>query len=257
MSGRPRDPGRPLYKQLVETLEERMDAGRLKPGAMLPSELTLGSEFGVSRVTVRQALSELQKRGRIVRRQGKGTFVGTPPLNQQLDRQAKTIIEALRERGIEPEVDILGIDQVAPPQRVREAFGDVAPVTRLIRCYRHEAAPIALVYLYLPLAMSGVAQLLAREDHLKETTYSVFENELHIEIKEARHVIRISELEAEAAGFLNMEPGEPCLTMDRITCSEQDKVLELMTFYYPADGVRFEITLPRNERRLALRMAGE
>ena len=251
------DPGRPLYKQVVEALEERMNIGGLKPGEMLPSELALVNEFGVSRITVRQALSELEKRGQIVRRQGKGTFVGTPSLSQQLDRQAKTIVEALRERGIEPEVDIFGIDQVEPPDRVREAFGNGAAVTRLIRRYRHKDAPIALVYLYLPLAMSGVAQLLAQDDHLRETTYSVFENEMHIEIKEATHVIRMVELDPEAASALDMKSGEPCLTMDRITYSEQDKVLELMTFYYPTDTFQFEITLPRNERRLALRLAEE
>ena len=80
-------------------------------------------------------------------------------------------------------------------------------MTRLRRCYKHNGSPIALVYLYLPLAMSGVAQILVQDDHLKETTYSVFENEMHIAIKEAKHIIRSVELDAGAAETIEHETG--------------------------------------------------
>ena len=162
----------------------------------------------------------------------------------------------MREKGIEPEVEILGIDQIDPPEWVREVFDNSdAPVTRLRRCYKHNGAPIALVYLYLPLAMSGVAHFLTQDDNLKETTYTVFEDEMNIGIKEAKHVIRSVELDAEAAKVLNMKPGEPCLTMNRITYSDQGALLELMTFYYPTDSFQFEITLPRHEKGIALKMS--
>ena len=88
-----RDSDQPLYKQVVEVLESRLGSDGLSPGEMLHSEASLISEFGVSRVPVRQALAELEKRGQIVRRQGKGTFVGAPNVNQALNQQAKTIIE--------------------------------------------------------------------------------------------------------------------------------------------------------------------
>ena len=253
-----RDSDEPLYKQVVRTLDTRMSDGGLRLGEMLPSESAMMEEFGVSRITIRQALAELEERGQIVRRQGKGTFVGTPHVKQQLTRQAKTIIEALAERGIEPEVEILGIDQVDPPDRVRDVFGKGdGPVIRLRRRYQHNARPIALVDLYLPLAMSGVAQVLAQDDHATETSYTVFENELNIAIKEAKHVIRSGNLSEKAAKWLNMSPDDPCLTMDRITYSKDDKVLELMTFYYPTDTFEFEITLPRQERGLAVKLTEE
>lgn len=251
-----RNSHQPLYIQVVEALEQRVKSGASKLSEMLPSETNLMKEFGVSRITVRHALAHLEKRGLIVRRQGKGTFLKAPHLKQQLNWQAKTIVEALREKGIEPEVTILGLEQIDPPERVCEVLETGgSPVTRLRRVYRHDGVPIALVYLYLPLAMSGVAHVLARDDHLKETTYSVFENELHITIKEAKHIIRTMELDAEAAKALDMKPGEPCLTMDRITYSSQGTVLEVMTFYYPTDRFQFEITLPRHEKGIALKMS--
>jgi DNA-binding GntR family transcriptional regulator len=247
----------PLYVQLMETLERRIQSGELRPGDMIPSESALIEEFKVSRITVRQALANMEQRGLVYRRRGRGTFVSAPHVSQKLNREARTIVEALRERGIEPEVRIVGMEQLSAPIRVAELLGlkDQTVVTRLRRVYLHENAPLALVDLYLPLAMSGVAEVLCREDHRKETTYSVFENEMHIKIKEARHIIHSTALEADAAEALNLPPDSTCLTMDRITYAENDRVLELMRFFYPSDSFEFEITLPRHEQQISHRVS--
>lgn len=251
-----RESDQPLYLQIVAALEHRVSSGNLKFGDMLPSESNLMDEFGVSRITVRQALAHLESRDLIVRRPGKGTFLKAPELKQHLNREAKTIVEVLRERGIEPDVTILGLEQIDPPTWVRDALGTGdEPVTRLRRVYKHEGLPIALVYLHLPLAMSGVASVLARDDHLTETTYTVFENELHVTIKEAKHVIHTVELDAEAAQALDMKAGEPCMVMDRVTYADHGGVIEIMRFYYPTDRFRFEITLPRHATGIALKMS--
>jgi ABC-type glycerol-3-phosphate transport system substrate-binding protein len=71
----------PLYRQLKEILEERIREGEFRAGKRLPTEKELCQEFGVSRITVRQALSELINEGLLFRRQGSGTFVSYhPPL---------------------------------------------------------------------------------------------------------------------------------------------------------------------------------
>ena len=247
----------PLYVQLMETLEDRIRSGGLRSGDMLPSEAALVEEFKVSRITVRQALSNMEQRGLVYRRRGRGTFVSAPQVSQQLNREASTIIEALRSRGIEPEVRILGLEQIEAPLRVSGRLGleEDPIVTRLRRLYLHEDAPLALVDLFLPLAMSGVAEVLSQEDHLKETTYSVFEKEMHIAIKEAKHIIHSTPLEADVAAALNVPPDSTCLSMDRITFAENGSVLELMTFYYPTDSFQFEITLPRNEQHISYRIS--
>ena len=247
----------PLYVQLMEALERRIESGDLRHGDMLPSEAALIEEFKVSRITVRQALSNMEQRGLVYRRRGRGTFVSAPQVSQQLNHEAKTILEALRDRGIEPQVRVLGLEQIEAPLRVAEMLGvkDDTLVTRLRRVYMHEDAPLALVDLFLPLAMSGVAEVLNREDHLKETSYSVFEKEMHISIKEAKHIIHSTALEADAAKALNVPSDSTCLTMDRITYADNGSVLELMRFYYPTDSFQFEITLPRHEQNISYRIS--
>lgn len=65
----------PLYKIVFDTIIGQITSGALKPGAMLPSEIDLAKEMGVSQGTARKALIELELRGLVQRKQGKGTFV--------------------------------------------------------------------------------------------------------------------------------------------------------------------------------------
>ncbi|MEO0371402.1 MAG: GntR family transcriptional regulator [Pseudomonadota bacterium] len=65
----------PLYRVVIDTIVGRIASGELPPGAMLPSEVQLGAELGVSQGTARKALIDLEARGLVQRAQGRGTFV--------------------------------------------------------------------------------------------------------------------------------------------------------------------------------------
>ena len=68
----------PKYFRIKQTVLERIARGAWTPGAMIPSEVELCREFGVSRTTARKAVSDLAYEGRLVVVQGKGTFVAAP-----------------------------------------------------------------------------------------------------------------------------------------------------------------------------------
>lgn len=70
----PRARKQPLYDQLVDILMEKIDH-EYRPGDLLPSERELSERYGLSRTTVRLALSELEQLGLVVRKHGRGTFV--------------------------------------------------------------------------------------------------------------------------------------------------------------------------------------
>ncbi|MBV6697600.1 GntR family transcriptional regulator [Kitasatospora aureofaciens] len=71
-------PNTPLYRRLARQLQERIDAGAYPAGARLPSEPELSAEFGVNRLTVRQAVAELERAAVVEIRRGVGTFVRPP-----------------------------------------------------------------------------------------------------------------------------------------------------------------------------------
>src|SRR5437762_13435114 len=70
--------GRPKYRQVFETLQREIEAGRLTPGARLPSEAALERQFAPSRITVGRAVRDLQLAGLVERRAGSGTYVKAP-----------------------------------------------------------------------------------------------------------------------------------------------------------------------------------
>lgn len=84
---------RPLYRMLADQIETRITAGRYPIGTQLPSEPALEQEFGVSRITIRQALGLLKRRGFLASRSGMGTLVrsGGP------DEKSMTISGSIRD----------------------------------------------------------------------------------------------------------------------------------------------------------------
>jgi DNA-binding transcriptional regulator YhcF (GntR family) len=76
-----RSNGVPAYRQIALDLQRRIDAGEWGAGGQLPTEPQLTAEFGVNRLTVRQAIADLERAGRVIVRHGKGVFVA-PPFTQ-------------------------------------------------------------------------------------------------------------------------------------------------------------------------------
>lgn len=95
------DAARPAYIRLKEQLLDRITAHEWQPEDCLPSERTLCEEYGLSRMTVRQALAELEKEGIIKRVHGKGTYVQREKLTQPL-LKLTSFSEDMRQRGLVP-----------------------------------------------------------------------------------------------------------------------------------------------------------
>lgn len=84
----------PLYRQVESELLRRIREQELRPGQRLPTEPELAAEWGVNRLTIRQAISELARAGAVVVRQGAGTYVAEPPLVIELDLPAMPSTDA-------------------------------------------------------------------------------------------------------------------------------------------------------------------
>ncbi len=83
-AGRLRQSTIPLYRQILEGIKQKIEAGELRAGDRLPSEQELMEHYQVSRRTVRTAVDELCGQGCLVRKQGKGTFVSKPKLHRKI-----------------------------------------------------------------------------------------------------------------------------------------------------------------------------
>lgn len=239
----------PAYSQLAEQLKARIGRGEFKPGERVPGEQDLIAETGLSRVTVRAALTLLARDGWVVRKQGIGTFAAHP-IDQELS-SVQTIPEVLLMLGMMPGVKVLSFATVAPPPEVKRAFRlrDGERVVLMKRLYRVDRTPIALVYVYLPLELKEHAEILKDERAPAETTYSILETKLGVEIKEAHHVVKARNASPEVARALRLGVGAPILVLDRVTMASDGRPLEYDICHYHSERYTFSVTVPR--RKLA------
>lgn len=95
----------PLYKQLVHVIKDDIVSGRLKPNQRISSEAELSQDYGISRITVRTAISELVEEGMLVKRQGKGTFVASN--NARDVHQFINFTQSAQMQGMQPSTKVL------------------------------------------------------------------------------------------------------------------------------------------------------
>ncbi|GAA1810725.1 GntR family transcriptional regulator [Luedemannella flava] len=148
----------PKYLRVLNALRERIEGGALAPGAALPSESQLGTEFAVSRPTVLKALGILRQDGWIESRQGIGHFVrGRAPMGRTSPyylRDALNLDETVQ-------AEMLHVGPVLAAPRVAAALGipDGTPVYERRRRTVADAGPVDLVSVFIPVEIAAGTEI--------------------------------------------------------------------------------------------------
>lgn len=227
----------PLYYQIKTRLLEQIEAGQLTPGDRVPSERELTERFGVSRMTARQALVELETQGYLVRVQGKGTFVATPKIEQPL-AMLTSFTEDMRRRGLQAGARVLSAGEVPAGRRVSHALGlaENAPVFRLERLRLAGGEPMALEISHLDAAYFPDLRSLNFE-HV--SLYQVLAERYSIRLVRATQSLEAVPADPRQAEVLHVREGTPLMLMERTSWDQQDRPIETVRSYYRGDRYRF------------------
>ena len=150
-SGLTRKPGTSLHRQLFVVLRDQITRGMYAPGSLIPKEEDLCTQFGVSRITVRRALADLEALGFLEKRQGSGTFVSAdlPPARPLA---TLSFLDSLHKVSSETSVEVLRIETVIPMLDIAHQLDipDGESAVHILRVRKQGETPVMVTEAWVP-----------------------------------------------------------------------------------------------------------
>jgi len=232
----------PLYYQLKEIFRSWISDGKFDSDGLFPSESELQERFGVSRMTVRRALSELVHEGFLVREQGRGSFVVKPRVQDQL-RRLTSFTEDMRLRGLSTESRILDFRVVQDGEVARkmEIPEDEELVQlRRLRLVEGEAIAIQNAFIRHRFCPGIVERGLAGG-----SLYRTLEEGYGLRLGRALQTVEAKPADEYETKLLKLGIGQPVLVLERLTYLVDGEPIEHVRSAYRGDRYRFTVELRR------------
>lgn len=233
----------PLYYQLAETLQEKIRSGELPPGQQLPSERELSAQYGISRMTVRQALAYLTRNGHLVVRKGLGTFVAEPKFSYD-PLHLLGFTEEMMQKGVSASSRVLEQAVVTPPAQVATGL-ELAPQAQTVKIVRlrfSEATPLLLETVYVPAILCPG---LENEDLTSQSLYALMEQKYGLHLSHARQTLEPTVANEYEAELFGIPKGMGMLLLEGITYTNLARPVEYFKAIYRGDRFKFELESQR------------
>lgn len=231
----------PRYGHLKNEIKKKIENGEFLPGQCLPSERDFCIEYNMSRMTVRQALNDLQNEGLVYRIQGKGTFVYSRKIEQYLSKLT-SFTEDMQERGFVPGGTILSIEEKAASIEIAKCLqispGDMTIFIERLRTADGE--PMAIERNYL---VGKKCRKVLEADLENQSLYDFFRNDLKIKITRATQSLETVFINGNNAKYLGLPQNSLGLFMKRITFSDENKPIEYVESIYAGHKYKFYFEL--------------
>ncbi|HET8577131.1 MAG TPA: GntR family transcriptional regulator [Methylomirabilota bacterium] len=229
----------PLWYQLAQMVRTEILASQFAAGGRIPAELNLAKQYGVSVVTVRQALKSLEEEGLISRHRGRGTFV-TPGAHPPKELRLMGSVESIIAQQMSEETEVLGHGVTAVPDHLAHHFGAQREVVLFRRLRREQGLPLsyALNYVALEHGSQIDATLLRRYPMLK-----ICRDIIGIKLSQVQISIEAQRASQEVAQVLGVDVFSPVLFFSGVVCDQHHRVVDVALIYYRADRFKFTIDL--------------
>ena len=232
----------PLYTQIKEIIKQRILDGDYVVHERLPSESEMMKVFGVSRITIRQALRDLHTEGLVFSVQGKGTFVTRPKAVQDIT-SLQGFGEAMSPPGYETSARVVSVQEVRATGDVAEALNlsrnsNVIVLTR-IRYLNRE--PVSLDNSFFPLEIGRGLQ--GRD--LTQDIFPMLENEFGIGLGHADLKVEAILANERLAQHLNVDVGSSILRIQRLVFSEAGDPIDFELLSYRGDAFQYQLRVDR------------
>ena len=226
----------PLYYQLEKVLRKRILSGKLKADQAVPTEKELCREFGVSRITVRQALLSLESDNLIRREQGRGTFVSFRNDNNFQFRLYGTV-DDLFHLGVKTTLNLQSKKLISPSpefiQDMKLKSGEKLYVFEGLRHLINERQ--AFFQAYVP---EEIGEKIKLTDPDRPLFIERVEKEALETVKRSRQITYASVADNKLASILKVKKGHPLLVIKRVYFSKSGRALEMAITFFPGDAYK-------------------
>jgi len=221
--------------QICQALQDQIEHGLLSSGCKLPAERKLSEVFATTRITLREALLQLEARGLIYREERRGWYIAPPRLTYDLVKRSH-FHAMVREQGRQPSTQLLSARLLPAPAPVCESLGlaPLSSVIQLCRVRRIDQRAVLYVEHYLdPQYFDGILLL-----DLSQPLTELYARHYGIEYGQVRFEVVPTALHAEAAAALKVSVGSPGLRITRVNFDQRGRLIDCDMEYWRHDAIR-------------------
>ena len=236
-----RDTPMPLYYQLKCLILKRIKNGEFPEGETIPTEAELQETFGISRSTIRQAITELVRDGWLERKTSKGTFV-KPRRSDTVSyiHSFEPFYQQTAKMGKSTKTKVMKIETISPQKMLADGMGLSAgeKVIAISRIRYAEDVPMVIIHNYLPYEK---CKFVLDHDLETESLYEILKVHPDTSIDHTKTIVSSELAELEDSRLLNVKIGSPILCFHNRAMSVDQWVIDFAYSRYRGDMNKFEI----------------
>ncbi len=214
----------PVYIQIRDVLVEKINSGEFISGSQLPSERELSETYNISRMTARNALTQIVDSGYAYRLKGKGTFVRFPKIERDFVKLSG-FSQMLKSKGIKPSNKIVKSGIIEADKKIASLLETTigTKVYEIVRIRYGNNVALALEYSYLPV---NLFDNLLQYDFERDSLYKVIEENYNYKLKYSKQWIKITTLNKGESKILSVKEHTPAFLLESISYDMDEKVVE-------------------------------
>ena len=233
----------PLYFQISEAMFDGIKKMQLDPHTRIPPEDELARIFGVSKMTMRQALGKLVSDGILVRRKGSGTFIS----EKKIEREATQLVgfyEDIKKKGLKPSSRVIEKKVIKAETKLMDKLrlDKGEPIIKIIRVRLADEIPLAVNYAYIP---EKYCVGLLEEELSQDSLSAIVEQKYQLPVEYAVQSLQAVKATAYEASSLHITVGDPILAMERTMFNSNHWPLCHFVNFFRGDKYAFTSVLYR------------
>lgn len=229
-----------IYKQLMDSIKKKIISGELKIGDKIDSERKMSEQYGINRMTVRNALKKLEKEGILNSYRGKGTFVNAmPEIEDKVELGNNEILSLsmqIRQKGMKSTRQLLSLKKVNTIGALKDYFPKDDKVYEIIRLSLINDNPYALQKAYIPCHLFKDAE---RFDFEEFSLYDYMHDHGHRPQKMISY-LKIEKIPQEYLEIMNMDAKKNVFLFDYFGFDTNRELVEYTISYHHPEYTTFK-----------------